>query len=262
MHIGYKNQPQAEGSREVQKFSLVEKFWQFVRFTVVTGIIFVVSFFALNFNAYKQIFSGIINPDALVKAQELLENAAGEGSGKNVDPSLLLPVLPDKKDARKSYDWMNLPIAPTDNRLVIPKLGKSVPLVAMGTEHIEGENWNELEKQIQSSLRGGVVHYPGTAHPGQYGNVFLTGHSSYYPWDPGQFKDVFATLGNLEVGDRYYIYYDQIKYVYEVIEKKEVQPNNVDVLAQPTDEKFSTLMTCTPVGTTLRRLIIKSEQVS
>jgi len=91
--------------------------------------------------------------------------------------------------------------------------------------------------------------------------VFLTGHSSYYPWDPGKFKDVFATLGSLEVGDRYYIYYDQIKYMYQITEKKEVQPNYMEVLAQPTDKKISTLMTCSPVGTTLRRLILTAEQI-
>lgn len=242
-----------------QKISFSERIWQFIRFTVVTGMIFVVSFFALNFNAYKQIFEGIVNPDAQARAQEILGDATGEGS---VDPSLLLPVLPDKKEVRKSFAWIDMPIAPTDNRLVIPKLGKSVPLVNMGTEHIEGENWNELEKQIQENLRGGVVHYPGTAKPGQYGNVFMTGHSSYYPWDPGKFKDVFATLNKLEVGDRYYVYYGQIKYTYEVVDKKEVQPSNVDVLYQPHDEKISTLMTCTPVGTTLRRLIIHGEQIA
>jgi len=246
---------------EIGKISFFEKIWQFIRFTVVTGMIFSISFFALNFSAYKQIFEGVINPDAQAKAQETLEAAAGEGN-KGIDPSLLLPVLPDKKDVRKSFVWPNAPIVPTDNRLVVPKLGKSVPLVYMGTEHIEGENWNDLEKQIQDGLRKGVVHYPGTAKPGQFGNVFLTGHSSYYPWAPGGFKDVFATLGKLEVGDRYYVYYNQIKYAYEIVDKREVQPSNVTVLEQPHDKKISTLMTCTPVGTTLRRLIITAEQVT
>jgi len=100
-----------------------------------------------------------------------------------------------------------------------------------------------------------VVHYPGTASPGQVGNVFITGHSSYYPWDPGKFKDVFAVLGQLEVGDEYFVYFGQQKFTYKVREKYEVSPDNVNVLQQPHDKKVSTLMTCTPVGTTLRRLI-------
>lgn len=260
MHISYK--PDIAGERrhfsQSLKISFSEKFWQFVRFCVVTGMIFFISFFVLNFGAYKQIFTNILNPEAQAKAQAVLEAASG---AKQIDPADLLEVLPDKKDIRKSYSWLDTPIVPTDNRLVIPKLGKSVPLVAMGTEHLEGENWHQLEDQIQESLRDGIVHYPGTANPGEFGNVFLTGHSSYYPWDPGKFKDVFATLKNLEVGDRYYVYYQQKKYTYEIFEKKEVSPSAVEVLSQPSDQKISTLMTCSPVGTTLRRLIIKAEQV-
>lgn len=243
---------------EFAKTSFSEKIWQFIRFCVVTGLIFTISFFILNFSAYRQIFSDLVNPGAQVHAQEVLGGAAGEGRASS---SLLLPLLPDKKDTTTTYSWLDLPIVPTDDRLVVPKIGKSVPLVHMDTNSIQGQNWNELEKQIQSGLKQGVVHYPGTAKPGQYGNVFMTGHSSYYPWDSGKFKDVFAQLGKLDVGDRYYVYYSQKKYAYEIISKKEVNPNNVDVLKQPVDQKISTLMTCTPVGTTLRRLIITAKQV-
>lgn len=252
MHIPYREEIIG---LEFSKPALSEKIWQFIRFCVVTGFIFTISFFILNFSAYKQIVSNVVNPNAQVQAKEILETASGE---RRAD---LLPVLPDKKDTRTAYSWLDLPIVPTDDRLVVPKIGKSVPLVHMEDGNIRGQNWNELEKQIQSGLQKGVVHYPGTANPGQYGNVFITGHSSYYPWDPGKFKDVFAQLDKLDVGDRYYVYYDQKKYVYEVIEKKEVSPDNVDVLKQPTDQKISVLMTCTPVGTTLRRLIITAKQI-
>ncbi len=252
MHIPYREEII---EIEFAKISFSEKIWQFVRFCVVTGFIFTISFFVLNFSAYKQIFSDLVNPGAQVHAKGVLEGAAGEGRAN------LLQVLPDKKDTRTTYSWLDLPIVPTDNRLVVPKIGKSVPLVSMSMENIQGQNWNVLEKQIQTELRKGIVHYPGTAKPGQYGNVFMTGHSSYYPWDPGKFKDVFAQLDKLDVGDRYYVYYDQKKYAYEIVSKKEVNPNNVDVLKQPVDQKISTLMTCTPVGTTLRRLIVTAKQI-
>jgi LPXTG-site transpeptidase (sortase) family protein len=249
-----------QSGRGVAAISFSEKIWQFIRFCVVTGMVFVVSFFALNFNAYRQIFTGLFNPEVQAKAQETLENATGSNPKANND-AFLLPQLPDKKEEHQSFPWLDYPIAPTDNRIVIPKLGKSIPIVEMGTDQIQGENWNDLEKQIQAGLQNGVVHYPGTAKPGQYGNVFITGHSSYYPWDPGKYKDVFATLNKLEVGDRYIVYYNQTEYTYQIYDKKEVKPSNVDVLSQPVDQKISTLMTCTPVGTALRRLIITAKQV-
>ncbi len=244
---------------ELQKSSLGDKIWQFIRFTVVTGMIFVVSFLVINFDAYKAIAMNVLNPEARAEAEAVLLTSTGE---KKVHAEKLLPVLPDKKLVRKEFSWMDAPITPTDDRVVIPKLGKSIPLVHMPTSNLEGEDWPALEKQIQDGLRGGVVHYPGTAVPGQFGNVFITGHSSYYPWDPGQFKDVFALLAKLDVGDRFTVYYGQKKYTYEIFKEFEVQPGNVSVLEQPKDKKIATLMTCTPVGTTLRRLIIQAEQVS
>ncbi len=240
-----------------EEVTIGDKFWQFIRFVVVTGMIFAASFFALNYQAYTSILANVLNSERHLEAQQVLT-----ASSANVDPDLLLPVMEGEKETQKSYAWLDFPVVPTDDRLVIPKLGKSVPLVHMATQNIEGENWADLEKQIQSGLQQGVVHYPGTAVPGQVGNVFITGHSSYYPWDPGQFKDVFAVLGQLEIGDEYYIYYDQQKYTYKVREKFEVTPDNVNVLQQPHDKKVSTLMTCTPVGTTLRRLIIRADDIS
>jgi len=240
-----------------EEATLGDRFWQFVRFAVVTGMIFAVSFFTINFQSYRSILANAMNSEAQVKAEKVLS-----ASTVNVDPKLLLPVIEGEKETAKSYAWLDFPVVPTDNRLVIPKLGRSVPIVEMGTENIEGENWTDLEKQIQTGLQEGVVHYPGTAKPGQVGNVFITGHSSYYPWDPGKFKDVFAVLGKLEVGDVYYVYYNQKKYTYKVTLKEEVQPDNVNVLQQPHDQKVSTLMTCTPVGTALRRLIIRADDIS
>jgi LPXTG-site transpeptidase (sortase) family protein len=257
MHINHESE--TIENFQPQNSRLSDKLWQFVRFTVVTGFIFAISFLVINFTAYKQIFLDIMNPEARAEAAEVLEASSAQQVG---DPSKLLPVLPDKKQARKTFAWVDAPVVPTDNRLVIPKLGKSVPLVGLTTTHLEGENWGDLEKQIQDGLRNGVVHYPGTANPGQFGNFFLTGHSSYYPWDPGKYKDVFALLGQMEVNDRFYVFYNQKKYTYHIYDKFEVQPNNVSVLDQPRDQKIATLMTCSPVGTTLRRMIIQAEQVS
>jgi LPXTG-site transpeptidase (sortase) family protein len=244
-----------------EKVAICDRFWQFIRFTVVTGMIFAVTFFMINFTAYKQILTSALNPDVQAQAEKALEAATGTSEQK-VDSSKLLPVLPDKKETRKTFAWIDFPVAPTDNRIVIPKLGQSAPIVDMTTEHIEGENWADLEKQIQGGLQKGVVHYPGTANPGQFGNVFITGHSSYYPWDPGNFKDVFALLGQLEPGDQFVVYYNQVKHTYKIYDKIEVQPDNVKVLEQPRDRKIATLMTCTPVGTALRRLIIQAEEIA
>ena len=137
----------------------------------------------------------------------------------------------------------------------------NVPIVVPPNTNLIKEDWKGLEEDIQQGLQDGVVHYPGTARPGQAGNFFVTGHSSYYPWSPGKYKSVFAQLSVLNVGDEYWVYYGGDKYRYIVTEKKEINPSDVTVLDQPISKRISTLMTCTPVGTTLRRLIITAQEV-
>ncbi len=153
------------------------------------------------------------------------------------------------------------PVGPPENRLVIPKLGQNIPIVNPPTGALLKEDWTQFEKDIQDSLQHGVVHYPGTAKPGQAGNFFVTGHSSYYPWDSGKFKEVFARLNELTIGDEYSVYYGGDLHTYRVTKKLEVKPTNVAVLDQPTDKRIATLMTCTPIGTTLRRLIVQAEEI-
>ena len=144
MHITYE-----QNERGVEpKIAVSDKIWQFIRFTVVTGMIFSVSFFAINFTAYQQILSSALNPEAQAQAEQVLNEATG--TNQVTDASDLLPVLPDKIETKKNFNWVDFPSAPTDNRMIIPKLGKSIPLVDMTTEHHEGENWTDLEYQIQS----------------------------------------------------------------------------------------------------------------
>ena len=126
-------------------------------------------------------------------------------------------------------------------------------------DHLVNEKWEALEQEIQKALETGVIRYPGTARPGEKGNVFITGHSSYYLWAPGAYKDVFALLPNVEVGDTVTVYYNQRQFVYEIQEKKTVKPTEVDVLRQGEDKRL-TLMTCVPVGTNLNRLILVAKE--
>lgn len=133
--------------------------------------------------------------------------------------------------------------------LVIPKIGTNAPI-----------SWNVNEASLNEKLLEGVVHSQGTALPGQVGNIFITGHSSYYSWVRSDYKDVFSLLDKLEVGDRVFISYGSTVFNYEVTDKKIVSPNETSVMDQGNDYNLS-LMTCIPVGTNLNRLIIRAKQV-
>ena len=161
--------------------------------------------------------------------------------------------LKPKTQIRRVFE--KTPIYPSDNRIVIPRIGKNVPLVDV-PDH---KNWSQLENNIQSGLQNGVVVHPVSHAPGTLGNFFITGHSSYYQWDEGRFKDVFALLHEVRAGDLVEVYWGGQKFDYIMREKKVVPPTEVSVLNQPSDSSIMTLMTCTPIGTNKNRLILVGE---
>jgi LPXTG-site transpeptidase (sortase) family protein len=115
-------------------------------------------------------------------------------------------------------------------------------------------------KDTSTGLENGTIHLLGTATPGTTGNVFITGHSSNYIWAPGHYKSVFALLDKLSVGDIIYLKYQNKTYAYKVYEQKIIKSNDTSVLEQ-SQKSTLTLMTCAPVGTSINRLIIKSNQI-
>lgn len=219
-----------------------------IRFGTTFAVMFGLLFFGLNYRSFSTIVAAQLDP--LSSAQE-----AGKLS------RLLEPSSPGAQVMRaRAGDLLSMvpPVGPPVNRLVVPKLNLNVPIVIPTNTSLLNEDWKQLEDDIQNGLQHGVVHYPGTAKPGQAGNFFVTGHSSYYY---GEFQSVFARLHELDIGDEYWVYYGGDKHRYRITEKYEVKPSDVSVLNQPTDVRSATLMTCTPVGTTLRRLIVRAEEI-
>ncbi len=226
-----------------------------VRFGGTFAGIFFVLFLGINAQSFFQIGKAELALGSDLHEQQGLEQIVSGKSGESQSPSDI--------NATSSSDLLSfLPsVGPYENRLIIPKLAENVPIVRPSLQNLMQENWKKFEDDIQAALHDGVVHYPGSAKPGQAGNFFLTGHSSYYPWDDGKYKDVFARLKDLSPGDTYSVYYGGDKHTYRVTAKKEVKPSDVSVLDQPTNKRTATLMTCSPVGTTLRRLIVTADEI-
>ncbi len=225
-----------------------------LRFGTAFAALFGGLFFALNYQSYSSIVLAYVRPSLQSPAQ-ISEQATIMREHLERSPALAVAGA-----GRVSLASL-LQVGPPENRLIVPKLEMNVPIVSPPVSALMQEDWKQLEADIQTGLEDGVVHYPGTANPGQAGNFFLTGHSSYYPWAAGKYKTIFARLQELEVGDEYWVYYGGDEHKYLVRSKREVKPSDVSVLDQPINKRYGTLMTCTPVGTTLRRLVLVSEEV-
>jgi len=133
------------------------------------------------------------------------------------------------------------------NMLKIDKVGLNAPVA-----------WNVEEDNIIEQLKSGVAHYKGTSLPGEGGNIFIVGHSSNYFWVSSDYNSVFALLDKLSPGDRIELSTNDKNYIYEVKSTNVVSPDEVQVL-QNTEKETLSLMTCWPIGTSLKRLVVQSE---
>jgi len=163
-----------------------------------------------------------------------------------------LPIVGEKSPSQLEGLLLAERNIPQDSRLIIPQINVDVPVVY---------SQNADNASLMEELKRGVIHYPGTAYPGEVGNVFITGHSSYYWWSGGQYNQVFANLDKLKNGDLIYLYQEGQEYLYQVFDRLVVKPNQVSILA-PTAFPQLTLMTCTPLGTNLRRLVVKAQLIT
>lgn len=242
-----------------RELALVNSLKHFLKLILTSAILFFIFFLLFNSPAYYQIMKNdILTVTNLAKDSILEEHIEQEQAQKEQE---LIVMSKDPVKQKQEFPELDLAVLPPDNRLIIPALNKNVPIVEVSSESLAANDWTSLDGEILDALKQGVVRYPGTARPGEEGNTFITGHSSYYFWDDGKYNEVFVLLPQLEVGDYIITYYNQQKFTYQITEKREVAPSEVNVLEQPEGKQQITLMTCTPVGTNLRRLIIVGELV-
>lgn len=188
--------------------------------------------------AVMLIFSFIQYNQFLV-AQVMAYVSPGQVDPNNivVDPTVAVEVGPDPK-------------------LIIPKINVDVPVFY--------DIGNDYNSQMAAMAKG-VAQFaiPGaSAHPGENGNTALAGHSSNDLFDGGDYKFIFSQLDRLQVGDSIYADYHGTRYTYIVSKTQVVNPNDVSALVMPNDKPVLTLITCTPLGTALNRLLVFADQVS
>lgn len=142
-------------------------------------------------------------------------------------------------------------------KLIIPKINVDVPII-----------WDAVaasQTSLNRAMDKGVAWFniPGAnARPGERGNFVLSGHSSNDWLDDGDYKFIFARLEQMKVGDVIYVNYNGTRYTYNITRMVVVKPTDVAALTYPTDKPEITLITCTPLGTALNRLLVFGEQVS
>jgi LPXTG-site transpeptidase (sortase) family protein len=139
-------------------------------------------------------------------------------------------------------------------RLQIPSLKVDAPLI-----------FSSSTEDFDTDLLNGVIHYPGTALPGQIGTTYISGHSSNYPWIKSSYNHVFTQLGDLEVNQSFDIIVTlnsgkQATLHYVVTGSQQYSPTDQAQFAN-SGQSVVALSTCWPVGSTSKRLVVTGELV-
>jgi len=127
-----------------------------------------------------------------------------------------------------------------------------------------GEGWNDappvvVEGVSVEDLKKGPGHMPGTALPGEVGNVVLSGHRTTY-------GAPFNGFGELQPGDAVVVETRDTWFTYRITGSEIVAPDAVEVTypvpgepgATPT-RKLLTMTTCHPKYSAQQRLIVSGE---
>ncbi len=133
--------------------------------------------------------------------------------------------------------------------LNIPDLKITVPII-----------FGNTPDEVETDLQKGVVHYPGTALPGQIGTSYISGHSSNYVWAKGSYNNIFAKLGNLKKNASFTITATstsgkQMIFHYVVTSSGIFSPTDQKQFASIGKSTVG-LSTCWPVGTSSNRLVV------
>ena len=123
-------------------------------------------------------------------------------------------------------------------RIDIPRLGLSAIV---------------MEGVGSKTLRRAAGHIPGTALPGEPGNIGISGHRDTF----------FRPLRNIRQGDTITLTTPLGEFRYRVLSTKIVSPSNVAVL-DPSGTEILTLVTCYPfyyVGSAPNRFIVRAERI-
>lgn len=118
----------------------------------------------------------------------------------------------------------------------IPKIGISKTLY-------QGISLHTLDK--------GPGHWPGTAEPGQPGNVVVGGHRTSH-------DRPFRNVDQLVAGDEIIYTTPAGRFVYRVTGAEVVTPDRIDIITQ-TPAFTTTLFACHPPGSTRYRYIVYAE---
>lgn len=125
-------------------------------------------------------------------------------------------------------------------KLYIPRLSR---VLYVSDGYVAGDRWTVSQT--------GVSYLTTSASPGQIGNAVIYGHNT---------KNILGGLARVQEDDQVYVVLENGQFVeYQVSEKKEIKPTQVEILNQSKDSRL-TIYTCSGFLDTAR-FVVTAQQV-
>lgn len=197
---------------------------------LITGVIMLaqVGVPILSFKYLEQAYAR----DALPLTSPQSTNKVLGVSIQNINGDFPLIVSENHRITKATYPYFNL----------------TVPSIGIHDEAVYVDS---------NDLSMGLIHLPGSALPGEKGNLFVSGHSMLPQLFMKGEKAIFAKLPSIAKGDEVVVTALGTKFTYKVIAIKVVQPEDISVISAPDNiGRYITLMTCVPPGLNTKRLVV------
>lgn len=126
---------------------------------------------------------------------------------------------------------------------------------------IPSQNINHMKvSAVDFDLSKHLVQYFSTSKsPIEKGTSVIFGHSTLPQWfDPTNYTSIFAKLHTIKNGDDIIITLNKKDYVYKVFSVSILESNDPNIFSQSFDNSYVTIITCTPPGTTWKRLVVRT----
>lgn len=179
--------------------------------------------------------AALIFPQSFIRAYVALRLSL---AGSHNLPHTVFDIRSISFDTASSTATSTYPLTTNDhqNRLIIPRMGVDATVI---------------ESNSQDALARGLWHIPGSAHPGEAGNVVVTAHR-WLTAPPS--PTTFYLIDTLQPQDEIMYEYKNKRYHYRVTDRFSTTPDNVGILSQDTDKL--TIFTCHPLFSTRERYVV------
>jgi sortase A len=155
------------------------------------------------------------------------------------------------KDYTKAQNWLPMTYKEMQVASQLSSYNLSIPKI-----NIEDAEVSTIDTDLAKHL----IHFPGTTTPPNKGNAVVFGHSTLPQlYNPKDYKTIFANMLDVSVGNTIIITINNTLYTYKIYNISIVDAEDTSYLTQEYDNSYLTIVTCTPPGTTWKRLIIKAK---